>query len=84
MKLNPLVLMRKEFDNKGIVFDPGNNKAMSLNAVGVVIWEAIEHGCTLEQITEIVTDKFAVDGQTAAKDIEVFLATLKSKGLLAE
>lgn len=84
MKLNPLVLMRKEFDDTGIVFDPENNKAMTLNPVGAVIWEAIEKGLPREKIVETVTAQFSVAQETAEKDLAAFLETLKAKGLLSE
>jgi len=84
MKLNPLALMRKEFDGCGIVFEPATNKAMSLNKTGVVIWESIEAGLSEAQITAAVTEKFEVAPEVAAGDVAAFLQLLKEKGLLAE
>jgi len=84
MKLNPLVMMRREFDNTGMVFDPQNNKAMTLNAVGVEIWESIEKGLAEDAIVTHLTGKFNVDKATAAADLSDFLKLLKDKGLLSE
>jgi|GEM_PF-4958154 len=42
MKLNPLALMRIEFDGNGVVFAPENNRAMTLNHSGAAIWQSIE------------------------------------------
>jgi len=84
MRLNPLVMMRKEFDDTGIVFDPENNKAMTLNRVGTVIWESIENGLSEEQIADAVTENFSVERAVAEKDISNFLETLRNKGLLTD
>jgi len=84
MKLNLFALMHKEFDGTGIIFDPQNNQAMALNKVGVVIWEALEKSLPKPEIVNAVVAKFDVTPEIAAKDIENFLETLKSKGLLAD
>lgn len=84
MKLNPLVLMKKEFDQTGSVYDPENNKALVLNETGVLIWEAIQDGLEEEDIVKRVFDEFEVDMDTAAQDVSEFLNMLRDKGFLAE
>jgi len=84
MKLNPLVLMKKEFDQTGSVYDPENNKALVLNETGVLIWEAIQDGLEEADIVKRVFDEFEVDMDTAAQDVSEFLNMLRDKGFLAE
>ena len=84
MKLNPLVLMKKEFDQTGSVYDPENNKALVLNETGVLIWEAIQDGLEEEDIVKRVFDEFEVDMDTAVQDVSEFLNMLRDKGFLAE
>jgi len=84
MKLNPLVMMLKEFDECGIIFDPETNHSTAMNAVGTVIWEALQNGSSEEEIVKILTDRFDVTKDIAAEDVRIFLETLKQRGLLCD
>jgi len=84
MKLNPQMMMRREFDGTALVLDSESNEAMSLNKVGAIIWESLEKGLSEEQVAEAVTAQFAVDSAVAARDVSSFLEILKSKGMLVD
>jgi len=83
MQLNPLALMREEFDGTGIVFDPENNKAMSLNVSGVTIWKALAEECTIDKAVDAIMKKFSnVTIEQAEADVRSFMDLLAEKGLL--
>ena len=39
---NPLIVLREEFDDWAILFDPQTGNTFSLNPVGVLIWKLLD------------------------------------------
>ena len=39
---NPLVVLREEFDDWAVLFDPDSGNAFGLNPVGVLIWKQLD------------------------------------------
>ena len=85
MRLNPLAMMREEFDGTGIVFDPDNNRAMTLNASGVAVWRVLTTGGTAADAAVRLRETFrGVTPEQAAADVRKFIGALKEKSLLAD
>lgn len=85
MRLNPLAMMREEFDGTGIVFDPDNNRAMTLNASGVAVWRVLSTGGTAADAAVRLREMFrGVTPEQAAADVRKFIGALKEKSLLAD
>lgn len=85
MKLNPFAMMREEFDGTGIVFDPDRNKAISLNAAGVIVWNVIANGGTPADAVQAILREFrGVPEKQAEQDVENFLSVLREKALLTD
>lgn len=74
--------MRIEFDGNGVVFDPENNRAMTLNHSGAAIWQSIEKGMSEVEISEALMQRFEVDAETASRDTANFIEKLKERGLI--
>ncbi|MBQ4105961.1 MAG: PqqD family protein [Lentisphaeria bacterium] len=84
MKLNPLAMMRTEPDGSGIVFDPENNRALTLNRTGVLIWQLLEKEMPVTAIAAELEKQFTVSLAQAEADVTAFTAGLQEKGLLSE
>ena len=85
MKLNPCVIMREEFDGNGLIFDPDQNKVMTLNASGVAVWQVLSTGGTMANAVEQLQKKF--QGGTSEQitaDVQKFIDTLRAKSLLSD
>jgi len=82
MKLNPLILMRTEFDGTGIALNPETNAALALNATGIVIWKALEEDKSEDDIVDIFIEKYQLDKEKAQQDVRAFLEAMAAKGLL--
>ena len=39
---NPLIVLREEFDDWAILFDPDTGSAVGINPVGVAIWKVLD------------------------------------------
>ncbi|MCG6538190.1 MAG: SynChlorMet cassette protein ScmD [Syntrophales bacterium LBB04] len=48
---NPLIVLREEFDNWAILFDPDTGNTFGLNPIGVLIWKHLDGRHTLDEIT---------------------------------
>ena len=89
-------MMREEFDGTGIVFDPDNNRAMTLNASGVAVWRVLSTGGTaadaavgsdtrnIEAAVRLRETFRGVTPEQAAADVRKFIGALKEKSLLAD
>jgi SynChlorMet cassette protein ScmD len=49
---NPLVVLREEFDDWAILFDPDTGHAYGLNPVSVFIWKHLDGKHTMANILE--------------------------------
>jgi len=47
---NPLVVLREEFDDWAVLFDPDSGNAFGLNPLGVFIWKLLDGHRTIEDI----------------------------------
>ena len=53
---NPLVVLREEFDDWAILFDPDTGNAFGINPIGVLIWKLLDGRHSLEDITEKIRE----------------------------
>jgi SynChlorMet cassette protein ScmD len=56
VKANPLVILREEFDDWAILFDPDTGNAFGINPIGVLIWKLLDGRHSLEDITEKIRE----------------------------
>jgi SynChlorMet cassette protein ScmD len=47
---NPEIILREEFDDWAILFDPDTGNAFGLNPIGVLIWKRLDGRSELEAI----------------------------------
>jgi len=53
---NPQVILREEFDDWAILFDPDTGNAFGLNPIGVVIWKRLDGRSDLEAIVNEIRE----------------------------
>jgi SynChlorMet cassette protein ScmD len=51
---NPSVVLREEFDDWAVLFDPETGAAFGLNPKGVCIWKLLDGERTLDEILEAI------------------------------
>ena len=54
------------------------NGMITLNDMGVFVWKALDEETTFEQLLSKIMSKYEVDRETAEKDLNKFLDTLRS------
>ena len=85
MKVNPFAVFREEFDGSAILFNPGNNKILTLNSSAVVIWKALVRGADDAEIIEELREKFdGADSGVLEGDLRSFKSRLEEYDLLIQ
>jgi SynChlorMet cassette protein ScmD len=54
---NPLIVLREEFDDWAILFDPDTGNAFGLNPTGVFIWKHLDGKHGVEDIVKSLRDE---------------------------
>ena len=80
-RINPMAILREEFDDWAVVFDPDTGKAFGLNPTGVIIWKCLDGAHTIGQIAQIVRDRVEDAPENIVADLEEFVSVLVEQGL---
>ena len=80
--VNPVVVLRKEFDDWAVLFNPDTAEAVGINPVGVAIWEMLDGKNSLEDITALVKNDFADVPGSAAHEVQTFIDDLTERGFV--
>lgn len=55
---------------------------IALTESGELLWNALEKGASVQELADILTENYEVDGETALADAQKFLDGLKEQGAL--
>ena len=75
-------IMVREIDGELVALDTQANLVHQLNATASLIWRLATRGCSAEAIAAAVVSEYAVDLDTASKDVVEMLARFEALGLL--
>jgi SynChlorMet cassette protein ScmD len=79
---NPLIVLREEFDDWAILFDPDTGNAFGLNPTGVFIWKLLDgrHG------TDAIVNRLREEADGVPEDVvehaRQFIESLEKQGLV--
>ena len=79
---NPIVVLREEFDDWAVLFNPDTADAVGINAVGVFIWKLLNGRRSIDEITTEVRDQFENVSETVAREITAFVRNLAEYGFV--
>ena len=66
-----------------LMMSVAQGKYFNLNGVGARIWELLAEPTTLDGLVAALTAEYEVDGESARREVENFLAALRERELLA-
>lgn len=81
---NPIVVLREEFDDWAILFDPDTGITLGLNPTGVFIWKLLDGKHSSKDILrelERVSNNVPAD---AGEHIHEFIEELGNRGLVGQ
>ena len=65
----------------GWLFNPDTGESFSVNPIGIEFINLMKEGKSMEEITQIMTEKYNVEEPTLEKDLYDFKGMLRSQGL---
>ena len=78
---NPEMVLREEFDDWAILFDPETGEGYGLNPVSVFIFKRLDGQHTIEDISAELRTECEDSPDDAEEHIKTFLQQLVDKGL---
>lgn len=75
------VVLREEFDNLSILFDPETGNTFGLNPIGVLVWKHLDGIHSIADLENIVRDRTAKVPSDITGHIEYFVETAIDLGL---
>ncbi len=80
---NPFVVLREEFDDWAVLFDPDSGRGFGLNPSGVSVWKLLDGKHSTEELLKKLHTDAADVPREAAEHLGVFLRALAVNGLAA-
>ena len=77
---NPLIVLREEFDDWAILFDPDTGDGFGLNPVSVFIWKRLDGKHTPQDILRELLETCEDVPENAEQEIQDFIEELEKKG----
>ena len=79
-----MVVLREEFDEWAVLYNPDTSDAVGINPVGVAIWKLLDGKHSLTEIAAEVQARFEEVPESAADDLVAFIHNLEERGFVAK
>ena len=79
---NPIVVLREEFDDWAVLFNPDTAEAVGTNPVGVAVWKRMDGKRSLAEIVAEVKNSFAGVPDAVVQEIATFVDRLAASGFV--
>jgi SynChlorMet cassette protein ScmD len=79
---NPAVVIRDDFDDKAVLYNPETGQAFGLNPVGTMIWSLLHKETSINDLVEILGESCFDMAENATEQIQDFIDSMKSNGLV--
>ncbi len=81
LKTHSRLVLREEFDEWAVVFDPDTGNTYALNPVGVMIWKHLTGDKGVEDIIRVLATAVEELPPDVADQVQSFMSSLHSLGL---
>ena len=81
---NPLIVLREEFDDWAILFDPDTGDGFGLNPISVFIYKRLDGQHTAQDILRELHTTCEDVPENAEQEIEDFIKELEKKGYVGD
>ncbi len=79
---NRQIVLREEFDDWALLFDPDSGEAFGLNPVAVFIWKRLDGSQTLASILEDLKERCEDVPADAGLHLEEFIKEMANRGFV--
>ena len=79
---NPVVVLREEFDDWAVLFNPDTADAVGTNPVGVAVWKRMDGKRSLADIVSEIRGTFEATPDAVFSEISAFVNKLAENGFV--
>ena len=79
---NPVVVLREEFDDWALLFNPDTADVVGVNPVGVIVWKLIDGKNGIEEIVAGVKNGFSDVTNSVTDEVTAIIYELSEKGFV--
>jgi SynChlorMet cassette protein ScmD len=79
---NPIIVLREEFDDWAVLFNPETAYALGTNPVGIAVWKQLDGRMSIEGIVAKIKNSFEDSPDATGKEIAAFVDTLAENGFV--
>jgi SynChlorMet cassette protein ScmD len=79
---NPIIVLREEFDDWAVLFNPETAYALGTNPVGVAVWKQLDGRMSIEAIAAKIRSNFEDAPDATGKEVAAFVDTLAENGFV--
>lgn len=79
---NPVAVLREEFDDWAVLFNPDTADAVGINPLGVAVWKRMDGKRSLEKIVSEIKESFEGGSENVLEEITAFVNDLTEKGFV--
>lgn len=79
---NPVVVLREEFDDWAVLYNPDNADAVGANPIGVDIWKRLDGTKSVGEIVTEIKQEYRNVSESADAEISDFIEKLVKRGLI--
>jgi hypothetical protein len=73
----------REIEGELVGLQTATSTYFAVNPSGTVLWRALADGTTQERLVDVLRDTYALPREAAERDVESFLESVRTCGLLA-
>lgn len=77
---NPIVVLREEFDDWAVLFNPDTAEAVGINPIGVSVWKLLDGKRNLDDIVSEIGQQYDEVPEAASEDVTQFIDDLAEGG----
>jgi SynChlorMet cassette protein ScmD len=78
--VNPSIVLREEYDDWAILFDPDSNKTLGINPMGVYMWKRLNGRHTIREIIDELPENYEDISSEAITHLTDFIEDLIKRG----
>ncbi len=79
---NPVVVLREEFDDWAVLYNPDSASAVGINPIGVFIWKTVDGAHNRAEIVRLVLDAHDQVTENAVQEVGQYIDQLVEGGFL--
>ena len=79
---NQVVVLREEFDDWAVLYNPDNAEAVGANPIGVDIWKRLDGKKSIGEIVAEIKQEYHNVSENAEAEILEFIQKLLQRGLI--